>query len=142
VSWQVVGRSDAKEQQGAGDARSEPYTYESPVDAPALKELHVTEAFEGDLEGTGVVRFLQAMRGDGSASFVGIERVSGTLADKTGTFLLQHEGTASGESIEGRWFVIEGSGTNGLEGLRGEGTFSKRPGQNAQWVLDYYFERG
>ncbi len=41
---------------------------------------HVEESFSGDIEGDGVVEFLQAGRTDGSASFVGIERVTGKVA--------------------------------------------------------------
>ena len=55
----------------------EPETYENSGGGTDLVEIHVTEAFHGDIEGEGVVRFLQAIRADGSASFVGIERVSG-----------------------------------------------------------------
>jgi Protein of unknown function (DUF3224) len=41
---------------------------------PVLTRIHVEERFSGDLQGDGVVEFLQAARADGSASFVGIER--------------------------------------------------------------------
>jgi Protein of unknown function (DUF3224) len=53
----------------------EPQPYDQLDDGPDLVEIHVTETFSGDIEGEGVVRFLQAIREDGSASFVGIERV-------------------------------------------------------------------
>ena len=46
------------------------------------------ESFSGDIEGDGITEFLQAAQADGSASFVGIERVAGTVADRRGTFLL------------------------------------------------------
>jgi len=45
----------------------EPQPYEEVNDGPDLVEIHVTEAFSGDIEGDGVVRFLQAVRKDGSA---------------------------------------------------------------------------
>lgn len=117
----------------------EPQPYDS-SGGPTLNEIRVTETFAGDLVGEGTVRFLQAVRGDGSASFVGLERVSGTLAGKTGTFLLQDEGTLTGNQVSGRWFVIAGSGTGGFERLRGQGTFTATLGQHAHWVLDYRFE--
>ena len=87
-----------------------------------------------------MVRFLQAIRGDGSASFVGIERVSGSIADRSGTFLLQDAGTVDGSVVSGTWFVIPGSGTGGLAGLRGEGGFTAKLGQAADVTLDYWFE--
>jgi hypothetical protein len=118
----------------------EPKPYEEPSDGPALVEIHVREKFIGDIEGEGVVRFLQAQRQDGSASFVGIERVSGRIGDREGTFLLQDAGTLEDNTVSGEWFVIPNSGTGGLEGLRGEGGFTAELGQGAEITLDYWFD--
>lgn len=107
---------------------------------PTLNVIHVTENFTGDIVGEGTVRFLQAQRADGSASFCGIERVTGTLAGKKGSFLLQDEGTLVGDQVQGRWFVIPGSGTDELAGLRGEGTFEAKLGAHSSFTLDYRFE--
>jgi len=96
----------------------------------------VRESFSGDIEGDGVVEFLQAGRADGSASFVGIERVTGRLAGREGTFLLQDAGTVEGSIVSGDWFVVPGSGT----GLRGEGGFRANLGESAQVHLYYWFE--
>jgi Protein of unknown function (DUF3224) len=52
-----------------------------------------------------MVEFLQAGRADGSASFVGIERVTGAVGGRTGTFLLQDAGTVEGNVVSGDWFV-------------------------------------
>lgn len=118
----------------------EPATYDEPAEGPALARIHVEESFSGDLEGAGVVEFLQAARADGSASFVGIERVTGTVAGRAGTFLLQDAGTVEGNVVSGEWFVIPGSGTGGLAGFRGEGGFRANLGEGAQVHLDYWFE--
>lgn len=118
----------------------QPETYENSGGGADLVEIHVTEAFHGDIEGEGVVRFLQAVRADGSASFVGIERVTGSVGGRTGTFLLQDTGTVQGSVVSGTWFVIPGSGTGELTGLRGEGGFTANLGENADVTLDYWFE--
>lgn len=118
----------------------EPKPYQEKEDGPALVEIHVTETFSGDIEGDGVVRFLQAVRDDGSASFVGIERITGQIGDRKGSFLLQDAGTLVGNTVEGEWFVIPRSGTDGLEGLRGEGGFTAQVGEGASITLDYWFE--
>src|SRR5689334_11399278 len=91
----------------------EPAAYDEPAEGPVLTRIHVEESFSGDISGDGVVEFLQAGRADGSASFVGIERVTGTLGGRTGTFLLQDAGTVAGTLVSGDWFVIPGSGTGG-----------------------------
>jgi len=118
----------------------EPETYEEVDVGPDLVEIHVTETFSGDIEGEGVVRFLQAVREDGSASFVGVERVTGSVGGRKGTFLLQDEGTLEGSTVKGEWFVIPGSATGDLSGLRGEGGFEAELGQHASITLDYWFE--
>jgi hypothetical protein len=118
----------------------EPQPYEEADDGPNLIEIHVSETFSGDIEGEGVARFLQAVRKDESASFVGIERVTGSVAGRSGSFLLQDAGTLEGNTVNGDWFVIPGSGTGELSGLRGEGGFTAELGQHASITLDYWFE--
>lgn len=118
-------------------------TYEPATYDPAgtkLNELHVTETFTGDIAGEGTARMLQARRADGSASFVAIERVTGTIGGKHGTFLLQDAGTLTGNKVVGTWFVVPRSGTEELVSLRGEGSFDATLGQHAAYVLDYWFE--
>ena len=118
----------------------EPAAYDDPAAGPSLTRIHVEESFSGDISGDGVVEFLQAARSDGSASFVGIERVTGTVAGRNGTFLLQDAGTVQDNIVSGDWFVIPGSGTGGLAGLRGTGGFRANLGEGAQIHLDYWFE--
>ena len=118
----------------------EPVAYEEPAEGPVLSRIHVEEAFNGDIEGDGVVEFLQASRPDGSASFVGIERVTGSVAGRNGTFLLQDVGTVENNTVSGDWFVVPGSGTGGLTGLRGQGGFRANLGEGADVHLEYWFE--
>jgi hypothetical protein len=118
----------------------EPAPYDEPAEGPVLTRIHVKESFSGDVSGDGVVEFLQAAQADGTASFVGIERVSGSLGGRAGTFLLQDAGTVAGNVVSGDWFVIPGSGTGELTGLRGEGAFRANLGEGAQVHLDYWFE--
>jgi hypothetical protein len=128
----ATGRIDVKTYQ--------PQPYDELDDGPDLVEIEVTETFSGDIKGEGVVRFLQAIRADGSASFVGIERVTGSIAGRRGSFLLQDAGTLEGNLVKGDWFVIPGSSTGELAGLHGEGGFEAELGQHASITLDYWFE--
>jgi Protein of unknown function (DUF3224) len=118
----------------------DPQPYDSTAGGPDLVEIHVTERFSGDIEGKGVVRFLQALRADGTATFVGIERVNGRIGDREGTFLLQDDGTADARTVRGTWFVVPRSGTGQLAGLRGEGGFVAETGKSAAVTLDYWFD--
>jgi hypothetical protein len=118
----------------------EPTTYDQPSEGPALVRIHVSEDFSGDIDGEGVAEFLQAARSESEASFVGVERVTGSIGGKSGTFVFQDEGTLDGTTVSGTWFVVPGSGTGELRGLRGEGGFRAELGRGADITLDYWFE--
>lgn len=121
-------------------ASYEPTPYDQPDEGPALVEIRVRESFTGDITAEGMVRFLQTAYPDGTASFVGVERVAGTIGNRSGSFVLQDEGTVANQVVTGSWFVVPGSGTGELAGLRGEGGFTAALGQNADIHLDYWFE--
>ncbi len=84
----------------------EPSASDEPAQGPVLTRIHVEESFSGDINGDGIVEFLQAALADGSASFVGIERVTGDLGGRRGTFLLQDAGTVQDNIVSGDSFVI------------------------------------
>jgi len=63
----------------------------------------------------------------------------GSIAGRKGSFLLQDAGTLEGNTVSGQWFVIPGSGTGELGGLRGEGSFTAALGEGADLTLDYWF---
>lgn len=117
-----------------------PTTFDDEPNGPTLSVNQVTETFSGGIEGEGEVRVIEAKRKNGSASFVGIERVRGSIAGRAGTFLLQVSGSVTGESMKADWFVIPQSATGALRGLRGDGGFEARVGQHGSIWLDYYFE--
>jgi hypothetical protein len=111
--------------------------YHETAGGPTLVRVAVTETFSGDIEGDGEVTFLQVVRPDQSASFVGVERVTGTIAGRSGTFVLQDQGTLENGKVRGSWFVVPGSGTDELQGLSGQGGFEADLGQQASITLDY-----
>jgi Protein of unknown function (DUF3224) len=80
------------------------------------------------------------VRSEDAASFVGLERLNGSVGGRSGTFPLQDQGTLNGTTVSGRWFVVPGSGTGELAGLRGEGGFTAELGQGADTTLDYWLE--
>ena len=118
-----------------------PTAYDVADGATTLVRIEVVETFHGDVEGEGRAQLLQALRADGSASFVGLERVSGSIGGRQGTFVLQDAGTldASGR-VEGTWTVVPGSATGQLTGLRGTGAFTAALGEHAVIHLDHWFE--
>ncbi|HEX9893118.1 MAG TPA: DUF3224 domain-containing protein, partial [Gemmatimonadales bacterium] len=59
---------------------------------PKITRASVTKKFQGDVEGESKVEYLMMYRDDGTATYVGLERISGQLAGKRGSFVLLHEG--------------------------------------------------
>jgi hypothetical protein len=107
---------------------------------PGLVEVRLTEMFAGDLEGESPVRALQVLRADRSASLVSLQRFRGTLAGRQGSFVLQGSEIVENGRIKASWFVVPGSGTGDLSGLRGEGGFEGEFGKGSNGTLDYWFE--
>lgn len=114
--------------------------YDEIDEGPKLTRASVTKSFSGDIEGEGTVEYLMIHRDDGSASFVGLERVIGRVGDRSGSFVLQHTGTFEGGTAKTTWFVVPGSGTGDLRGLRGEGGFASAHAERYSITLDYDFE--
>ena len=86
--------------------------YDEPADGPPLTRATVRKAYTGALEGESVAELLTC----GELAYTANERVSGTLDGRSGTFVLQH-----GAWEGGQWgFVVPGSGTGALAGVRGE----------------------
>lgn len=108
---------------------------------PKLTRASVAKVFHGDFEGEGTVEYLMMYRPDTSATFVAMERMVGKLGTRTGSFVPQHSGTDDGKTTNATWFVVPGSGTGDLRGLRGDGEFVATHGQpNYSFMLDYDFE--
>lgn len=91
--------------------------------SPALMEIRLQETFTGDIDGESPVRALQVLRDDHSASLVSVQRFRGKLGGRQGTFVLQGQEVVANGKIKATWFVVPGSGTGELSGLRGEGGF-------------------
>lgn len=107
---------------------------------PALMEIRLSELFSGDIDGESPVRALQVLRDDKSASLVSLQRFRGKLGERQGTFVLQGSEIVENGKIKATWFVVPGSGTGDLSGLRGEGGFEGQFGKGSQGTLNYWFE--
>jgi hypothetical protein len=103
-------------------------------------EVRLSETFAGDIDGESPVRALQTLRDDGSASLVSVQRFHGKLGRRQGTFVLQGQEIVQNGKIKATWFVVPGSGTGDLSGLRGEGGFEGNFGKGSDGTLDYWFE--
>ena len=118
---------------------SEAKPYDETV-SPALVEIRLSETFTGDIDGESPVRALQVLRDDKSASMISMQRFRGKLGGRQGTFVLQGQEIVENGRIRATWFVVPGSGTGDLSGLRGEGGFEGDFGKGSDGTLEYWFE--
>src|SRR6266540_3074303 len=77
---------------------------------------------------------------NGTATFVGFERFVGRIGSRSGSFVVETIGTFDGNEARTAWSVVAGSGTDDLQGLRGEGTAVAPHGPNGSFSLDYDFD--
>jgi hypothetical protein len=83
-----------------------------------LGRMTIDKQYHGDLEGTSKGQMLTGMtETKGSAAYVAIEKFSGTLKGRTGTFILQHMGTMNRGEPHLTVTVVPDSGTGQLAGL-------------------------
>lgn len=111
--------------------------YSEGPDLPKLTRATVTKTFTGDIEGEGHVEYLMMYRSDGSATFLGLERISGRIGGRTGSFVLQRTGVFEGGQAKESYSVLPGSATGDLRGLVGAGTSAVGHGMEHPFVLDY-----
>ena len=114
--------------------------YDEMEGGPKLTRASITKSFTGDIQGEGMLEYLMMYRDDGSASFIGLERITGPVGDRAGSFVLEHSGTSDGSTATATWTVVPGSGTGDLRGLRGQGGFSSGHAESYPMTLDYDFE--
>jgi hypothetical protein len=111
--------------------------YSEGQDLPRLTRASVAKTYTGEIEGEGHVEYLMMYRSDGSAAFVGLERVVGRLGGKTGTFVLQRTGLFESGQAKESYAVIPGSATGELHGLLGDGSSAVGHGMEHPFTLSY-----
>jgi hypothetical protein len=123
--------------QGTFDVEMTPEGKDDRSDGNILGTAVVEKRFHGDLDGSGRGRMSSARTlVSGSAGYVMIERVRGTLDGRSGTFLLQHSGVLNRGAAEARIQVVPDSGTGDLTGMTGRLEIQIRNGQH-EYTLRY-----
>lgn len=105
---------------GTFDVKMTPQALDDKSADPSLARMAIDKQFHGDLEAASKGEMLSAGTAvKGSAGYVAIERVSGTLHGRHGTFVLQHSGTMTRGTPHLSVTVVPDSGTGQLVGLEG-----------------------
>jgi hypothetical protein len=114
------GAAMMKHASGPFEVKLVPQAQDEKVGDPTVGRMSIDKQFHGDLEATSKGQMLSTMTDvKGSAGYVAIERVSGTLHGRSGTFALQHSGTMTRGVPQLSVTVIPDSGTGQLVGLTG-----------------------
>ena len=102
-----------------------------------LGRMSIEKQFRGDLEGTSKGQMLTGGTAiKNSAGYVAIERVTGSLKGRKGSFILQHTGLMNRGAASLVITVVPDSGTDQLEGLKGTMTINIEAGKHS-YQLDY-----
>jgi Protein of unknown function (DUF3224) len=108
----------------------------------AVGRMMIDKHFHGDLEGTSHGQMLAASTGvKTSAGYVALERVTGTLQGRGGTFVLQHSGTMNRGVPSLSITVVPDSGTGELAGLAGRMTIVVEGGKHS-YEFEYTISSG
>ena len=122
---------------GTFEVKLTPQPSDRQPEDPGLGLMWLDKQFHGDLEATSCGQMLTAMTDvKGSAGYVAIERVSGTLRGRDGTFVLQHTGTMTRGAPGLTVSVVPDSGTGELAGLSGAMTIIITDGKHS-YELEY-----
>jgi hypothetical protein len=122
---------------GTFEVKLTPQPVEDQAADSNLARLSIDKQFHGDLEGSSKGEMLSAGTSvKDSAGYVAMERVSGTLKGRTGSFVLQHSGTLTRGTPTLVVRVVPDSGTDQLAGLAGTMTIKIESGKHF-YEFDY-----
>ena len=111
---------DERQATGTFEVTLEPQGAPDAASGTSLGRMTLAKHFDGDLVGDGRGQMLTAMTStDGSAGYVAMERVTGTLHGRSGSFALQHSGTMNRGTQQLVITVVPDSGAGALAGITG-----------------------
>jgi hypothetical protein len=100
-------------------------------DDTGIGRLTLDKRFSGDLEGSSRGQMLGFRSStDGSAGYVAMERVTGKLGGRSGSFVLQHNGTMTRNAPHLSVTVVPDSGTGDFTGIAGRMTIIVADGKH------------
>lgn len=123
---------------GTFTVKMEPQGEPSTAEGVSLGRVRLAKTYEGDLVATAEGEMLTALTPvQGSAAYVAIERVTGTLHGKKGSFVMQHMGTMNRGEQSITFVIVADSGTGELSGIS-DGVFRLRiEGKTHFYELEY-----
>lgn len=125
---------------GTFDIKSTPLSSEPSTEAIGAGRMRFDKTFHGELNGASVVEMLGIMdKTTVSGGYVALERFTGELHGKKGSFCMQHSSTMRRGVPEQRITVVPDSGTDEIKGLSGEMVIDIVEKQH-HYTFDFAFE--
>jgi hypothetical protein len=127
---------------GPFEVKIEPQKPDNPAaEASGLGRMSIDKQFHGDLEATSKGEMLSVLNRDiGSGGYVALERVTGTLQGRSGSFVLEHSATMDRGKPALNIVVVPDSGTGDLTGIKGSMTIRIEAGGKHFYDFDYTLE--
>jgi hypothetical protein len=117
---------------GTFEVKMSPQTWSESSEDATLARFRLDKQYHGDLEAASQGQMLSAGTSEkGSAGYVAIEKVTGTLQGRNGTFVLQHNGTMNRGNPQLTIAVVPDSGAGELTGLGGSMTIEINEGKHS-----------
>ena len=113
--------------------------YDTPDEGPTLFRATIQRRFQGDLVGESVAALLICPSAPDQVGYVGTDRCVGRLGEREGSFVFQHGGTIERGVLRPFGYIVPGSGTGDLRGLRGEASISISTAGAHTLTLEYDF---
>jgi hypothetical protein len=95
--------------------------------AGKLSKASVKKSYSGEIDGESITEWLMAYGDDGSASFVGLERINATIAGRQGMLVVRHVGTFADGAAKAELTVVPESSSGDLAEVSGHGDFIADP---------------
>ncbi len=97
----------------------------------------IEQRFTGGIQAETISDTVMTYREDGTAEFLGYQRVQGGIGDKVGAFVFRATGNFDGKEARTSIEVVPNSATGDLTGLRGTGVATAPLGTTGTFTLDY-----
>ena len=125
------GNSAMHRARGTFEVKMKPEPLSEVAAKSSIARMSIDKAFHGELEGTSQGEFLASGSPDGSGAYVAMERVTGEVNGKFGSFVLQHAATMVNKVPTMSVTIVPGSGSGELAGVQGSMQILVEAGQHS-----------
>ena len=115
----TMERDDMQHARGTFEVKMTPVETAADAAPDAPGRMLIAKVYHGDIEGAGAGEMLATLGPDQSGAYVAMERVTGTVNGRSGSFMIVHRGVMDRGAQDLSITVVPGSGTGDLVGISG-----------------------